>query len=517
MQIQAVCIAEHIEGKLHCGIVHRGLKVFLGVDVFPHFLYLFIGYEGRCVEKVSHILVDVEVQEIFAFRHDAVHVDEGRVHPLPEEGKKRCGFFLVQRGIVAVVLFLQVIQTALNCVFYGSAFALNCAQHIVDETEGKHLDFNLVGAFVNKVEGFLDGRSGRGCGGNPVKGLAIFLHPFRILVHPLDERLFPCLLAGDDVKVPESLFLALPFLAIVGGHGIFVGILEHDGRVRAHGVPHEILPHKAGVDCNAVHLLHVLQLGCGLEALGAAGIAHDHSVIAFLNALERDFEVALGFQGNVVLVIIGRLAFFIGIYAEHGEISGVAGPFPVVRIAAELADRGRGCAHETNVRVVLIDDEVEDVAVVEGFHHHLASGIRFLGVVLDERFRQGACCWIRHLVRYILHVHEELHGEPRDGNLLVALERPVAVHQVIVLRGAELLDAAIPAVVVGEQKAVLRNDFSGATAVELHHGVLQRTVIHAVDVFRREPASFTLHNVDVHALQKREQPHSFIGPRSQTY
>jgi hypothetical protein len=47
--------------------------------------------------------------------------------------------------------------------------------------------------------------------------------------------------------------------------------------------------------------------------------------------------VTLGAVGDVIYRIVDRLVVGIGIYAEHREIAGMAWPYPIVGVAAELA------------------------------------------------------------------------------------------------------------------------------------------------------------------------------------
>ena len=79
------------------------------------------------------------------------------------------------------------------------------------------------------------------------------------------------------------------------------------------------------------------------------------------------------------------------------------------------------------------------------------------------------------------------------------------------LYGAEALDDAVAAVVVGQQQALRRNDFACAAASEMHDGILEGRMVDIVDVRCRQLAAHLLHGFDVHLLEQREQPHAFVG------
>ena len=69
---------------------------------------------------------------------------------------------------------------------------------------------------------------------------------------------------------------------------------------------------------------------------------------------------------DVVRAVFGRIVVFIGIYAEEGKVTRVAGPDPVVRVASEFADgRGRS-SYEPYVPEDLVEIQEILVAVVRG-------------------------------------------------------------------------------------------------------------------------------------------------------
>ena len=358
------------------------------------------------------------------------------------------------------------------------------------------------------------------------QGVSVGLDPLGILVHPGHEVLLLLLFAADDVQLLEGELLTLPLLPAVGGGGVLVGVLELHGRIRAHRLPHEVLPDGAGVDGDAVLRDHLLELGGRLEPLGAARITHDHRVVAFLDALEGDLQVALGLVGTVLRAVGGRLVVGTGVHAEHREVAGVAGPHPVVGLAAELAHGCRRSAHEAHVVVGLGDDQVGDVVVVEVrqlgaavlvllrglVHEGLALGLHQLGDLLLVRLvLADLLLGLLQDGGDVRHRLEEGDAEAAGGEFLVAGHGPVAVHQVVVLVGGERLDAAVAAVVVRDDEAVAGDDLAGAAAAEVDDGILQRGMVDAVDFFGRELAARFFQGFAVHFLEERQEPHSLVG------
>ena len=73
----------------------------------------------------------------------------------------------------------------------------------------------------------------------------------------------------------------------------------------------------------------------------------------------------------------------------------------------------------------------------------------------------------------VCHALEELYCETLDGEFIPAAHGPVSVLEIVVLRGAEALDAAVAAMVVGHEQSPVGNDFARAASAELDDGVLQ--------------------------------------------
>ena len=198
----------------------------------------------------------------------------------------------------------------------------------------------------------------------------------------------------------------------------------------------------------------------------------------------------------------------------------MAGPHPVVRVAAELADRGRRSAHQAHVPINLVDEEEVLVGVVERLHAgtHAPVGIRHLaddGIRVELHHRVALCLAHRRDIalqdgiRDFVHSLQEADGQPPVGQLLAAVHRPEAVLEIVVLHAAVLLDLAVAAVVVRKQQAVARNHLARTAGAKEHHGVLERRLVDAVHVLGRQPETMGLHILDALGDQHR-QPHSLV-------
>ena len=478
---------------------HRVLcQLILGRNILGQ---LFKGSESAGSEEGIHVGGDVHGGKIPSGNLQVIFLGRS----LPIELQKRHGLFLVQfhhivavhaldagedrlqRGVFVALLFQQV------GAYYAvvQAHQLNAVGHLGNEGNGTvrgRVAFHVFGDIGHRVS---------------VKGLAL-----RRSLDPGLQGRFLLFFPADDVEVLESQLLTLPLLPAIGAAGILVGILELDGRVCAHGFPHEVLAHGAGVDPDAVGGNHLLELGGRLVALGAAGIAHDHGKVVLLHTAGGNLQAAGGLVGDVFGAVLGREVVLAGIDAEHGEVAGMAGPHPVVGFSAEFTHGCRGSAHEANVTVGAVNDKVVDVVVVEAGYLYAAAGIGVLGGLLQV-FGLGAVLF--NGVGDVFHAHEEGDGEARAGDFLSQVLGPETIHEVVVLVGGEALDAAVAAVVVGHQEALGRYHLTGATPAEVHDGVFQGSFVDGVNLFRAQAAAGCLEVFAVELLEQRQEPHSFVG------
>ncbi len=88
------------------------------------------------------------------------------------------------------------------------------------------------------------------------------------------------------------------------------------------------------------------------------------------------------FHRDIVLGIFRGGTVGGGVDAEHGEVTGMTRPHPVVGIAAEFTDGTRGSHHEAHVLIHGVDEHVVLVAFVEGFHNHFVTTVS--GILLFQ-------------------------------------------------------------------------------------------------------------------------------------
>ena len=144
-----------------------------------------------------------------------------------------------------------------------------------------------------------------------------------------------------------------------------------------------------------------------------------------------------GFVGHVGLGVVGRFAVLADVDTEHGEVTSVAGPHPVVGVAAELADVAGGSAHKADIGEDFVDVHKILVAVVEGFDDGfvVGAGNCLIGedgdVLLDDAFafHLGGLFVdaFKNAGSYIFHTDETGGGKAFAGYFLVAFHSPESV------------------------------------------------------------------------------------------
>ena len=191
-----------------------------------------------------------------------------------------------------------------------------------------------------------------------------------VALEPLCQTFFKCLLLADDVEVGNGLVHADGVFPVVAAAGVFAGILDSGGSVCVHPFLPDFLFLSTYLYGGYVAVVYAFADSPRAEvAAGAAGIAHGHAVVAGTVSVNAHFGISLGLQGHVVLAVFGGLAVLVSIDAEHAEVAGLAGPHPVVCVAAELAQRLCGGEDQTHVAVGLILRYIERIAAVVASYH----------------------------------------------------------------------------------------------------------------------------------------------------
>ena len=190
----------------------------------------------------------------------------------------------------------------------------------------------------------------------------------------------------------------------------------------------------------------------------------------------------LGLVGDVFRTVLRPLAILACVHTEHGEVSGVARPHPVVRVTTVFAYAAGRRTHQANVVELVVHKEVELVAVVERLHVGVVFGaFGRLGNQLFGLFRHGGSALrFRHVVfEHLVHVlgdvfysDQEIDKEARVRKFFRTRHSPKAIRQVVVFQSGMLLNRIVATVVVGQNQAFRRDDFPRTKAAKRHDGVL---------------------------------------------
>jgi len=330
---------------------------------------------------------------------------------------------------------------------------------------------------------------------------------FGFVLRPGGEFLLIGAFRGHGAQAADAQRLALPFLPCVGDRGVFGGVMDAQRRVALLCRGDDVEAPRADGDLGRVGALGDVSHGVREDVLlRIAGEAVDHREIPLFDPGGRDGEMPLGAVGNILGRVGGGLVVLAGVDAEEREVARVAGPYPVVGVAAELADRRGRRADQAYVVELLVDEQKLLVAVV----HLLDRGLVALAFGLGPADDFGLRFARSDTVGDLFHADEEAYVELLVGQFLPARHGPEAVGQVVVFDARMRLYGVVAAVVVGEQHPFGRNQFARAAAVEQHHGILHRGFVDRVDVFGREAESFGAHVVDALRDEARE-PHALVG------
>ncbi len=142
---------------------------------------------------------------------------------------------------------------------------------------------------------------------------------------------------------------------VVTGTGIFVCILDADFITCIHHFLQYSQTGTADTDTRVVFRFHAFfYFRYGQITACTSGESHNHCIISFFQTFERDRQMFFCFQRSIVCAVFCRFSVSIRINTEHGEITGVTGPHPVIRFATELTDRGGGSGNHTYIRIYFL-------------------------------------------------------------------------------------------------------------------------------------------------------------------
>ena len=274
------------------------------------------------------------------------------------------------------------------------------------------------------------------------------------------------------------------------------------------------------------HVEHLVDFVRGHVARRRSRETHYHGEVAVFVALGRNGQVHGSPVRHVLRRIVGRRRpVRSSIDTEYGEVARVTRPHPVVGIAPELAYRTGRSTDETDVGVLVHDEKEILVPTEKALHEYLLAGIlrpvgfgqlaapfiHLCGILLERQPLQP----FGHAVGHLLNLADEVYREAGNGYLLGAVHCPETVGQIVVLGRAELLDTAVTAMVVGEDKPVGRYDFARTTGPEDDDGILERRPVGIVDIGSLQFQSGCLHIGVIRFLEVGQQPHPLIRKGSQ--
>ena len=334
---------------------------------------------------------------------------------------------------------------------------------------------------------------------------------------PVEELLLLGGLFGDEVVLEEALELALPVLQPVVEPLDQAGVADLDFLVALPGGLVEADEVLRVLDPPGHALLVGPELGQGVVAVGPARIAHDEGEVALLEAVERDLEPDLGLVGDVGRAEIGGRAVGGDVGPEEGEVAGVAGPHPVVRLAAEVAEvLGRG-VDEADVADLLEGVEVVGVAAVhrgqgaaEVLAGLLARGDQVLrglveGVVALARRHLGLEVGV-DLGRHVVVAEQDADRVALGRDLLAPRPGQEAVVDVVLLLARGPLDGAVGDVMVGQDEPFGADELARAAA-EVDHGAHQARAVRLIEFAGVHPQPQRL---EVEALHLVRHPHAVV-------
>ena len=210
----------------------------------------------------------------------------------------------------------------------------------------------------------------------------------------------------------------------------------------------------------------------------------------------------------------------------QGEIALVLRPFPVVLVAAEGCDGHRRRAHQADVLIGGVKGQVVFLPGPHGIQRGFQARARGIAALQDggelpraealapggQRVRHG-----RHLVRHVQDPLQEVHFLSLERNLVLAVKRPVAVLQVVFLRGGQVEQVTVGAVVVGDEEPLVGNHAGRAVKAQRHDGVGDRGPrrVGIVNLPGGELQPPLLHLLFQGLVQGVDHPHPLIGGSGQ--
>lgn len=193
--------------------------------------------------------------------------------------------------------------------------------------------------------------------------------------------------------------------------------------------------------------------------------------------MHRNGQVVLGFERDVVCAGLCWRSIWTTVNPKHGEVSRVTRPNPIVGVPTILADGAWRSPNQSHICIGAGDDEKMLIAVQEipddsikiislcGLHDQRLPH-RFLGFLSSGSRGLNRIC-------DVLDALDEHGGQARIHQFFLHGHGPKSILEDVPLQAAVGLNLTVPAMVVGQQQALIRDQAGCAASAKLHNGILQ--------------------------------------------
>ena len=189
----------------------------------------------------------------------------------------------------------------------------------------------------------------------------------------------------------------------------------------------------------------------------------------------------LRFQRSIACAIFSRLSVGICIDTEHGEVTGMTGPHPVICFSAKLTDRRRRSCHHTHIRVYFLIEHIEFISGIEWeclWHDSfLVFQITFCIQLFCQFLEKRTAEWFSlsdffssnlsiDNISDIFDTFDKCKFQSRSRKFHLSGSSPETIRQIIVFNAAMLLDGSISAMVIGQDQSFRWDNLSGTASSE---------------------------------------------------
>ena len=203
----------------------------------------------------------------------------------------------------------------------------------------------------------------------------------------------------------------------------------------------------------------------------------------------------LGFQWDVTLAVFCRFTICICINTEHGKVTGMTRPHPVVCFTTKLTDRRGWSGYHTYIRIYFLIEKIEFISGIERkslrnnslFVCQVTFKIKIMSQLLKEYIAEwfGFGDFFRRdlgidNIRNIFDTFDKCELQSRSREFFVSGSSPETISQIIVLNTTMLLDGGVATMVIGQNQTFGWDNFSGTSASEYTYGIFKRNSIRII-------------------------------------